>query len=105
MAFETIVQRTKEVGIRKVNGAKIQDILQLLFSDYFKIVALAILPGLLIAYFLTTRWLEDFVNKISISWYYFIFPIILLVIVTVISVMYHSYKAAVSNPVEALKYE
>lgn len=105
MAFETIVQRTKEIGIRKVNGAKTLNILTLLFRNYVEIILIAIIPGLIIANFVTSRWLENYDNKIPISWYFFIVPIVLIAVATLISVIYHSYKAAVSNPVNALKYE
>lgn len=105
MAFETIVQRTKEIGIRKVNGAKTQNILTLLFRNYVGIISIAIIPGLIIAYFVASRWLENYDNKIPISWYFFIVPIVFIAIATLISVIYHSYKAAVSNPINALKYE
>jgi putative ABC transport system permease protein len=105
MAFETIVQRTKEIGIRKVNGAKISNILNLLFSDYIRIILIAVIPGLLIAYFISSNWLKEYVVKISISWYFFVIPLMVLGCITLVSVMYHSYKAAVSNPIKALKYE
>jgi len=105
MAFETIVQRTKEIGVRKVNGAKIIDILNLLFSDYIRIIIIAVVPGLLIGYFISSNWLKEYAIKISISWYFFILPFVVLGCITLVSVMYHSYKAAVSNPIEALKYE
>jgi putative ABC transport system permease protein len=105
MAFETIVQRTKEIGIRKVNGAKTQNILILLFRNYVGIISIAIIPGLIITYLVASRWLENYDNKIPISWYFFIIPIVLIAIATLISVIYHSYKAAVSNPINALKYE
>ncbi len=105
MAFETIVQRAKEIGIRKVNGAKTQNILTLLFRNYVGIILIAIIPGLIIANFVASRWLENYDNKIPVSWYFFIVPIVLIAIATLTSVIYHSYKAAVSNPINALKYE
>ncbi|NQU85821.1 MAG: FtsX-like permease family protein [Mariniphaga sp.] len=105
MAFDTIIQRTKEIGIRKVNGAKTGNILTLLFSDYVGIFLLSILPGLIIAYYASYKWLEEYYYRISISWYYFLVPIILISIVILVSVIYHSLKAAVSNPINSLKYE
>jgi putative ABC transport system permease protein len=105
MAYETIVQRTKEIGIRKVNGAKISEILNLLIGNYIRIIIIAVIPGLLIGYLISSNWLKEYAIKISISWYFFILPFVVLGCITLVSVMYHSYKAAVSNPIEALKYE
>nr|WP_319401122.1 FtsX-like permease family protein [uncultured Carboxylicivirga sp.] len=98
-------QRTKEVGIRKVNGAKISEILTLLNKDFIKWVAIAFVIATPIAWFAMNKWLENFAYKTSLSWWIFALAGLLALAIALLTVSYQSWKAATRNPVEALRYE
>ena len=98
-------QRTKEIGIRKVNGAKISEILVLLNADFIKWVAIAFVIATPIAYFAMNKWLENFAYKTSLSWWIFALAGLLALGVALVTVSFQSWKAASRNPVEALRYE
>ncbi len=98
-------QRVKEIGIRKVLGASEQKIVGMLSSEFLKLVGVAILIATPIAFLLMTRWLENFAFRIDLSWYYFVIGSIAAVIIAVLTVSYHSIRAATSNPVKSLRTE
>ncbi len=98
-------KRTKEIGIRKVNGAKISEILVLLNRDFVKWVAIAFVIATPIAYFVMNKWLENFAYKTSLSWWIFALAGLLALGVALVTVSFQSWKAATRNPVEALRYE
>ncbi|QIA06596.1 ABC transporter permease [Draconibacterium halophilum] len=102
MAAET---RTKEIGIRKVNGAKISEILSMLNKDFVKWVALAFVVATPIAYFVMNKWLESFAYKTSLSWWIFALAGLLALGIALLTVSWQSWRAATRNPVEALRYE
>jgi len=102
MAAET---RTKEIGIRKVNGAKISEILSMLNRDFVKWVALAFVVATPIAYFVMNKWLESFAYKTTLSWWIFALAGILALGIALLTVSWQSWRAATRNPVEALRYE
>ena len=97
--------RTKEIGIRKVNGAKISEILTLLNKDFIKWVAIAFVIATPIAWYAMNKWLENFAYKTSLSWWIFALAGLLALGIALLTVSYQSWKAAVKNPVEALRYE
>ena len=97
--------RTKEIGIRRVNGAKISEILIMLNKDLIKWVALAYVIATPIAYYAMNKWLENFAYKTTISWWIFALGGVLALGVALLSVSWQSWKAATRNPVEALRYE
>jgi putative ABC transport system permease protein len=98
-------QKTKEIGIRKVNGAKVSEILALLNKDFIKWVAVAFVVATPIAYYAMTKWLENFAYKTELSWWIFALAGILALGIALITVSWQSWKAATRNPVEALRYE
>jgi len=98
-------KRTKEIGIRKVNGAKISEILILLNADFVKWVAIAFLIATPISYFTMQKWLENFAYKTELSWWIFALSGLLALGVALVTVSFQSWKAATRNPVEALRYE
>ncbi len=100
-----IQQRTKEIGIRKVNGAKISEILMLLNSDFVKWVVIAILIASPIASYAMHKWLENFAYKTELSWWIFVLAGSLVLVITLLTVTLQSWKAATRNPVESLRYE
>ncbi len=98
-------QRTKEIGIRKVNGAGINNILVLLSSNFAKWVLIAFLFSLPLGYIVMQKWLQNFAYKIDLSWWIFIIAGSTALVVALITVSFQTIKAALKNPVEALRYE
>lgn len=98
-------KRTKEIGIRKVNGAKISEILIMLNTDFIKWVAFAFVIAFPIAYYAMSKWLENFAYKTELTWWIFALAGIIAFFIALITVSWQSFKAARRNPVEALRYE
>jgi putative ABC transport system permease protein len=98
-------QRSKEIGIRKVLGASVQSITKLLSLDFVKLVALAIVLASPVAWWAMTKWLQDFTYRITISWWIFAGAGIVAIVIALLTVSFQSIKAAIANPVKALKSE
>jgi len=103
--FQTCIDRTKEIGIRKVNGAKISEVITMLNRDFVKWVAIAFVIATPIAYYAMNRWLESFAYKTDLSWWIFALAGLLALAIALLTVSWQSWKAATRNPVEALRYE
>lgn len=103
--FQACHARIKEIGIRKVNGANVSEVMTLLNSDFVKMVLIAYLIATPVAYYAMNKWLEDFAYKTALSWWVFVLAGILALAVASVTVSWQSWKAATSNPVEALKNE
>lgn len=98
-------QKKKEIGIRKVLGASIKSVVQLLTKDFIKLVAIAILVASPIAYYFMQRWLEDFTYRIDIQWWVFALAGGFAMVITLLTVGFQSVKSAVANPVKSLRTE
>lgn len=98
-------QRIKEIGIRKVNGARISEVLVMLNKDFVKWVAIAFVIAGPIAYYALNKWLENFAYKTELSWWMFVLAGLLALGIALLTVSLQSWKAARRNPVEALRYE
>ncbi|MDX2413979.1 MAG: ABC transporter permease [Bacteroidales bacterium] len=98
-------QRTKEIGIRKVNGAKISEVMAMLNIDFIKWVAIAFVVASPIAYYAMNKWLENFANKTTLSWWIFALAGVLTLGIALLTVSWQSWYAATRNPVEALRSE
>ena len=98
-------QRTKEIGIRKVNGATIKEILTLLNTGFIKWIVIAFVIATPIAYYAMSRWLENFAYKTALSWWIFALAGLAALVVALLTVSWQSWRAASRNPVEALRYE
>jgi len=101
----TIQQRTKEIGIRKVNGAKVSEVMAMLNKDFIKWVAIAFVIATPIAWYAMHKWLENFAYKTDLSWWIFTLAGLLTLGIALLTVSWQSWKAATRNPVEALRYE
>jgi putative ABC transport system permease protein len=99
------VQRIKEIGVRKANGATVMSISILLFKEYVKILSITILISWPVAYLITKGMLQSFAYKINISIWHFIVSTAFVSILVIAAVLIQSLQAAKRNPVEALKYE
>ncbi len=98
-------KNTKQIGIRKINGANSRQIMFMLNRDFIQWVGLAFVIATPFALYLMHSWLEGFAYKTKMSWWIFALAGVITLLVTLISVSLHSWKAARQNPVEALKYE
>ncbi len=101
----TVRQRTKEIGIRKVLGASVTGIVQLLSKDFVKLVLTAILIASPIAWWAMNKWLENFAYRIDIEWWMFAVAGLAAVGISLLTVSFQTIKAAVANPVESLRSE
>lgn len=98
-------QRTKEIGIRKVLGSSVSDIVVLLSKDFVKMVLIAILIGSPIAWWAMNKWLQDFAYRIDIEWWMFVLTGILAIVIALLTVIFQAVKAALANPVDSLRDE
>ena len=105
LAIFSSERRIKEIGIRKVNGAKVSEILTMLNKDFVKWVIIAFVIATPVAYFAMNKWLESFAYKTSLSWWIFALAGLLALGIALLTVSFQSWKAATRNPVEALRYE
>lgn len=100
-----VVQRTKEIGVRKVLGASVVSIAGLLSKDFVKLVLAANLVAWPVAYFAMNRWLQDFAYRVNIGWWVFALAGGAALLIALLTVSLQAIKAALANPVEALRYE
>ena len=100
-----IRQRTKEIGIRKVLGASSEGLFNLLSQKYLSLVLIAGILSIPVAWWGLKQWLQQYAFRIDFQWWYFVLPILLILLIALISVGYQTIKAALANPVEALRYE
>lgn len=105
LSLYNIIQKTKEIGVRKVLGADIKNILYVLIKEYIGIIAIVTLVSWPVSYFLINKWLQNYAYRTSIPFWIILFAGFIVLIITVSTVFYHTYKAAKKNPVIALKYE
>jgi len=99
------VQRTKEIGIRKVLGASISNILSMLSMDFVKLVAIAIVLSIPFAYYFMDNWLSGYAYRINLSWTVFILPVVLILFIAIVTISTQIIKVAVSNPSRSLRHE
>jgi putative ABC transport system permease protein len=97
--------RTKEIGIRKVNGATALKIMVILNKDFLQWVALAFVIATPLTFFAMKKWLENFTSKTSLGWWIFGLSGLLIMLISLFTLSWQSYRVAISDPVESLKYE
>ena len=99
------LQRTKEIGIRKVLGAGEMQIIRLLSQEYLILLTIAILLAVPATYWAMNRWLQGFAIKIDLSWLIFTIPVLLVMIITLLAISFNTFKAAATDPAKTLRYE
>ncbi len=105
ISYNTSRKRTKDIGIRKINGATILEVMFLLNKDFIKWVIVAFLIATPIAWYVMHRWLQSFVYKTQQSWWIFGLAGIIALGIALLTISWQSWSAATKNPVEALRYE
>jgi putative ABC transport system permease protein len=105
LAALAVVNRTKEIGIRKVLGASVSTIIGLLSKDFLKLVLIAFIIATPLAWYLMSKWLLDYAYRINISWFVFIITGAAIILIALITICFQSIKAAIANPVKSLRTE
>lgn len=98
-------KRTKEIGIRKISGASVQQIALLLSRDFTKLIAASIIVGCFLSWYLMQQWLHNFAYQTTMSWWIFAASAGVVIFVAFLTISWHMFTAATRNPVEALRYE
>ena len=98
-------KRTKEIGIRKVNGARVAEVLAMLNKEFVKWVVIAFIIASPIAWYVMHQWSQNFAYKTELSWWVFAAAGVIALIVALFTVSWQSWRVATRNPVEALRYE
>ena len=101
----SVNHRMKEIGIRKVIGAKMVEVMLMLIKDSIKWVVIAFIIGTPLAWYIINKWLENFAYKTTMDWWIFSLAGLIAIFIALITVSFHSWKAARRNPVETLRYE
>ena len=99
------VQRAKEIGIRKVLGAEIMQIVMLISKDFVKLVALASILAIPLTWLIMNKWLTSYAYHIAINWWLLTLPVFVILLIAIVVISYQTIKVAVTNPVKSLKSE
>ena len=98
-------QRVKEIGVRKVLGASVPHVVALLSKDFLKLVIIALILAVPVAWYLMSEWLKDFAYRVNIEWWIFLVAAVIAIIVAFVTISTQAIKAAISNPVKSLRTE
>ena len=101
----TAQQRFKEIGIRKVLGSSVPEIVGMLAKDFIKLVLISMVIAFPLGYYLMNKWLQDFTYRISIDWWVYALAALITILIAFLTISYRSIKAALMNPVESLRSE
>jgi putative ABC transport system permease protein len=98
-------QRTKEIGVRKVLGATVNNIVMMLSKDFLVLIVIATLVAFPFAWWAMNKWLEDFEYRVAVGWWIFAISGLLAILVALCTISFQAIKAALSNPVKSLRTE
>lgn len=98
-------KRAREVGIRKVLGASVSGVVTILSKDFLKLVAIALIIAIPLAWWAASKWLENYPYRITLGWQIFAAGGILVILIALITVCFQAIRAALSNPVKSLRTE
>ena len=101
----TAEQRFKEIGIRKVLGSSVYQIVTMLSKDFLKLIGISFLVAFPLGYYLMNTWLESFAYHIKIEWWLFALAAAFTVLIALITISYKSLNAALQNPIKSLQTE
>ena len=101
----TVSRQVKEIGIRKVLGASVSNIVMLLSKDFVKLVLLAIIIASPVAWWVMSKWLQDFAYRVNLSWWIFVIAGVAALLIAMITVSFQAIRAAITNPVKSLRTE
>jgi putative ABC transport system permease protein len=105
ISFHSCRKRTKEIGIRKINGASVLEVISLLNRDFFRWIIISFVPASFITWYIMNKWLQGFAYRTELSLWIFALAGLLIVFTTFLTVSWQSLSAATRNPVDALRYE
>jgi putative ABC transport system permease protein len=105
LAAFTAESRKKEIGVRKVLGASMTGILNLITLDFIKLVLISVIIALPLGWYFANSWLETYAFQTKLSWWIFAGSGLVLLVIAIMTVGYQAYKAASSNPVNSLRSE
>ncbi|WP_298311260.1 ABC transporter permease [uncultured Aquimarina sp.] len=100
-----LARKTREIGIRKILGGKVKDILAIVLQDFLKLILIAGAIASPIAWYFMNNWLQNYAYHTEISWWIFVVAISVLLIITILTISYQAIKAATANPIKSLKTE
>jgi putative ABC transport system permease protein len=98
-------KRTKEIGIRKVLGASVQQIVTTLSTDFIKLVVLALIIATPLVYIAANKWLQNFPYRIQVNWWLFALGGVFVMVIALFTISFQSIKAGIANPVKSLRTE
>jgi putative ABC transport system permease protein len=105
LASYSTIQRTKEIGVRKVMGASISNIINLLSVEFMKLVLIAFVVASPLAWFCMDKWLQDFAYRTNITWWVFALAGLAAVMISFLTISFQAFKTALANPVDSLRVE
>jgi putative ABC transport system permease protein len=105
LASLTVLQRTKEIGIRKVLGASLPGILSLMSREYLLLLIISVIVSVPLSWLIMQNWLNDFANRITLTWWIFLIPSIFVMSIALFTVAGLTLKTALTNPAKSLRYE
>jgi putative ABC transport system permease protein len=100
-----VLQRRKEIGVRKVLGASVPQLLMLLSKDFLRLVTIAFLIAIPLTWLVMNKWLDDFAYRINISWWVFVISGVIAIVIAFATICFQAIKASLANPVKSLRTE